>query len=64
MMASGFEGWLYGIGRIGWVIRVPLIGSAVGFLVPGAATDLIALAILIVAYIVGKLQQPRMAISR
>lgn len=64
MMASGFEGWLYGIGRIGWVIRVPLIGSALAFLVPGAVSDLIGLAILIGAYVFGKMMQPHMAGTR
>lgn len=61
MMASGFEGWLYGVGRIGWIVRVPLIGSAVAFLVPGAASDLIGAAILVGAYAWGKLVQPRLA---
>jgi len=61
MMASGFEGWLYGVGRIGWVIRVPLIGSALAFLVPGGVSDLLGLAILIGAYVAGKLLPPRLA---
>ena len=39
LMAAGFEGWLYGVGRIGWFERAPLLVAALGLLQPGLYTD-------------------------
>lgn len=50
LMASGFEGWLYKAGRIGWECRIPLLAAAFIILVPETATDLIGLAIVTLVY--------------
>ncbi|MDG2284815.1 MAG: TRAP transporter fused permease subunit, partial [Alphaproteobacteria bacterium] len=34
LMATGFEGYLYGVGRIGWPVRILLFIGAGGFLYP------------------------------
>jgi TRAP transporter 4TM/12TM fusion protein len=34
LMATGFEGYLYGVGRVGWPIRILLFIGAAGFLYP------------------------------
>ncbi len=46
LLAGGTEGWLYGVGRIGWLSRAALITGAAGLLVPGLTTDLIGLGLL------------------
>ena len=43
LLAGGLEGWLYGVGRIGWLQRGALIVAALGLLVPGLVTDLVGL---------------------
>lgn len=50
LMAAGFEGWLHGIGRVGWFVRVPLIVAAFSLLKPGLYTDAFGAAVLIVIY--------------
>ena len=50
MMASGFEGWLYGVGRIGWPSRLPLLVAAFGLLKPGLVTDAFGAAVVICVY--------------
>ena len=50
MLAAGLEGWLYGVGRIGWSTRVPLLIGAAGLLKPGLETDLVGVAIIAGAY--------------
>ncbi|MDA1099833.1 MAG: TRAP transporter fused permease subunit [Proteobacteria bacterium] len=54
LMASGFEGWLYGIGRLPWLARGLLLVSAVAFLLPGIATDLAGAGILIAVFLGSK----------
>jgi len=34
IMAMGFEGYLYGVGRVGWSSRILLLVGAAGFLYP------------------------------
>jgi len=43
LLAAGLEGWLYGVGRIGWHSRVPLLIAAFTLLTPGLVTDLVGL---------------------
>ncbi|MBL8673868.1 MAG: TRAP transporter fused permease subunit, partial [Rhodospirillales bacterium] len=50
LLAAGLEGWLYGVGRIGWASRAPLIAAALGLLTPGAVTDLIGAGIAAAVY--------------
>ncbi len=50
MLAAGSEGWLYGVGSIGWVQRAPLLVAAFVLLKPGLQTDLIGLAIVAGVY--------------
>lgn len=50
LMASGFEGWLYKAGRIGWECRLPLLAAAFIVLIPEKATDLIGFAIVALVY--------------
>ena len=51
VMAAGFEGYLYGIGRIGWPTRVLMFVSAAGFLYQDHVAQLIGLATVIVGYV-------------
>ncbi len=50
MLASAFEGWLYGAGRLILPLRVVLGLAALGTLAPGTLTDLIGLGVLIGVY--------------
>ncbi len=59
MLSAAFEGWLYGIGRIGIAPRVMLALGAIGALVPGWETDVAAFALLAAAALVGRLQRGR-----
>jgi len=59
LMASSFEGWLYGIGRIGWESRVPLALAALGLLVPGALSDVIGVLITALVYGYGYVRNRR-----
>jgi TRAP-type uncharacterized transport system fused permease subunit len=54
MLASAFEGWLYGAGRLILPLRVVLGLAALGTLAPGTLTDLIGLGVLIGVYAVTK----------
>lgn len=55
LMAAGFEGWLYGVGRIAYWARGALLGAAVVFLLPGLMTDAIGFAIVVVVFMLAKL---------
>ncbi len=61
MLASAFEGWLYGIGRIVLPLRVVLGVAALGTLHPNEYTDLIGLGALAFVYVVGRFVTPRTA---
>ncbi len=50
LLAGGTEGWLYGVGRIGWLSRAALLTGAATLLVPGLTTDLIGLGLLTCVY--------------
>jgi len=50
LLASSFEGWLYGIGRIGLPARAVLLVGAASLLKPGWTTDIIGLSALIIVY--------------
>ena len=54
LMAAGFEGWLYGVGRIEWPLRLPLLGAAAAFLFPGLESDAAGLAILAAVFAAGR----------
>ncbi len=58
MLASAFEGWLYGSGRLSMVLRVPLGLAAMGALHPDPMTDFIGLAVLAAVYIANRLMRP------
>src|SRR3990167_30738 len=62
LLAAGLEGWLYGIGAIGWTSRLLLIAGALGLLVPGITTDLIGLGLLAVVYLGNLLRRRRTAV--
>lgn len=51
MLASAFEGWLYGAGRLNGPLRVVLVGAACCVLYPGTVTDLVGLGILAFVYV-------------
>ena len=61
LLASGLEGWLYGVGAIGWLSRAALMVGAFGLLAPGLYTDLVGAGLLAVVYIGNKLWQRRPA---
>ena len=61
LLASGLEGWLYGVGAIGWLSRAALVVGAFGLLAPGLYTDLVGAGLLAVVYIGNKLWQRRPA---
>tara|TARA_Y100000588_G_scaffold38220_1_gene36673 strand:+ start:667 stop:2619 length:1953 start_codon:yes stop_codon:yes gene_type:complete len=50
VMAAGFEGYLYYVGRIGWPTRILLFLSAAGFLYQDHIAQLIGLVVAILAY--------------
>ncbi|MGE0225466.1 MAG: TRAP transporter permease [Acetobacteraceae bacterium] len=50
MLASAMEGWLYGVGLVGWVGRAGLLIAAAVLLKPGLYSDLIGLAIIVSVY--------------
>ncbi|MBN8908702.1 MAG: TRAP transporter permease, partial [Rhodospirillales bacterium] len=43
LLAAGFEGWLYGVGRIGLAPRALVLLAGFGLLKPGIETDLFGL---------------------
>ncbi|MGE4056888.1 MAG: TRAP transporter large permease subunit, partial [Vicinamibacterales bacterium] len=53
LLASSTEGWLYGVGRLNWPLRLLLLAGAAGLLKPGLYSDLFGLAIIAVVYAVG-----------
>ncbi len=61
LMASGFEGWLYGAGRLGWPPRIALMVAAGAFLLPGLPTDAVGAAGLAAIYAFLKLRRPRLS---
>jgi hypothetical protein len=63
MLAAGLEGWLYGVGRIGWWTRAPLLIGAAGLLKPGLETDLVGVAIIAGTYAWHLVVRPRAAAS-
>ena len=50
VMAAGFEGYLYGIGKIGWPTRGLLFVGAAGFLYPDPTAYAIAGVAVVVSY--------------
>ena len=50
LMASSFEGMLYGAGALGSIARVAIFAAACGALVPGWKSDLFGVAIVAVVY--------------
>ncbi len=50
LLAAALEGWLYGVGRIGWTSRVPLGVAAFGMLTPGLWSDLAGAGLLGLVY--------------
>ena len=61
LLASGLEGWLYGVGAIGWLSRAALMVGAFGLLAPGVYTDLVGAGLLAVVYIGNKLWRKGLA---
>ena len=64
MLASAFEGWLYGAGRLILPLRVVLGLAALGTLAPGMLTDLIGLGALIGVYAVSKFMRSSTPVSK
>jgi len=50
LLAAAAEGWLYGIGAIGWPARAVLLVGAAGLLKPGLYSDLFGLAMVLAVY--------------
>ena len=50
LLAAATEGWLYSIGRAGWLSRIVLFVAALGLLDPGWYTDLIGIGAAMFAY--------------
>lgn len=50
LLASSTEGWLYGVGRLGWPQRVLLLIGAAGLLKPGLESDAVGLVMIVVVY--------------
>jgi len=50
LLAAAAEGWLYGIGAIGWVLRAIILVGAAGLLKPGLYSDLVGVALVIAVY--------------
>jgi len=59
LLAAALEGWLYGIGRIGWLSRIALGVAAFGMLTPGLWTDLVGAGLLALVYLANLLVQRR-----
>jgi len=50
LLAASLEGWLYGVGVIGWPARILLLIGAAGLLKPGVYSDLVGLAAIVIVY--------------
>jgi len=50
LLAAAAEGWLYGVGAIGWPARAVLLAGAAGLLKPGLYSDLFGLAMVLAVY--------------
>jgi len=50
LLAAAAEGWLYGVGAIGWPLRAALLVGAAGLLKPGLYSDLFGLAMVLAVY--------------
>jgi TRAP transporter 4TM/12TM fusion protein len=50
LLASAAEGWLYGVGPIGWKQRILILVGSAGLLKPGLYSDLVGLATIFVVY--------------
>jgi TRAP-type uncharacterized transport system fused permease subunit len=50
LLAAAAEGWLYGVGPIGWALRTMLLVGAGGLLKPGLYSDLVGLALVVAVY--------------
>lgn len=50
LLASAAEGWLYGVGAIGWVQRAIILVGAASLLKPGLYSDLTGLTSMIIVY--------------
>ena len=63
LLAAATEGWLYGIGQIGWPVRTALLVGAPGLLKPGIYSDLVGLAIIAAVYLWCRfIRQPAVAL--
>jgi TRAP transporter 4TM/12TM fusion protein len=58
LMAAGFEGYLYGAGRIGWPIRIALLVGAAAFIYPDVMTYIVGAIIIAVAYMLRHVGRP------
>jgi len=59
LMAAGFEGWLYGAGRIEWPLRLPVLAAAAAFLFPGWESDLGGIVVLAAVYAADRFMRRR-----
>lgn len=59
LLAAALEGWLIGIGRIGWISRLPLGLGAFGMLTPGLLTDLVGGGLLALVWFGNRLLRAR-----
>jgi len=50
LLASAAEGWLYGVGPIGWVLRAAILVGSAGLLKPGLYSDLVGLGTIVAVY--------------
>ena len=56
LMAAGFEGYLYWVGRIGWMTRIALLAGAAALLYPHLAGYAAGAAVVAMVYIVSRLR--------
>lgn len=61
LLAAGLEGWLYGVGPIGWLSRACLLVGGFGLLIPGLTTDLIGVGLLAAVYAANRLRRRALA---
>ena len=64
LMATSFEGWLYGVGRINLAMRACLLAAAGCALVPGWKSDLFAAIVVAGVYAITLYQRPKAAPGR
>lgn len=61
LLAAALEGWLIGIGRIGWMSRLLLGIGAAGMLTPGLVSDLVGAGLLALVWLGNRLVARRAA---